>query len=193
MTIMRNSIVLVAFLAIAGTLASSADPHKVSAKSDAEILAIVMAIDEHEIHAAATAEEKHVGEPVLGYAQALHQDHKKNLDETRDLSTKIGVKPKDTPAVVQMRAKEKEELAKLMPLTGEAFEREFVSAMRAGHRDAAERGDALAGGGEPAAVVAAPLGCWSNRAMYSGAIGCPDPRARRTRSRPLSYCPSASM
>src|SRR6185503_6023665 len=52
MTIMRKSIVLVAFLAIAGTLASSADPHKVSAKSDAEILAIVMAIDEHEIHAA---------------------------------------------------------------------------------------------------------------------------------------------
>jgi len=127
---------LVAILAIAGTLASSADPHKVSAKSDAEILAIVMAIDEQEIHAAATAEEKHVGEPVLGYAQTLHQDHKKNLDETRDLSAKIGVKPKDTPTVVQMRAKEKEELAKLMPLTGEAFEREFVSAMRAGHRDA---------------------------------------------------------
>jgi putative membrane protein len=136
MTIMRKSIVPVALLICAASLALSAEPAKVTAKSDAEILAIVMAIDEHEIHAAATAEEKRVGGPVLGYAQTLHQDHKKNLDETRDLSTKIGIKPKDTPAVLQMRAKGKEELAKLLPLTGEAFERGFVAAMREGHRDA---------------------------------------------------------
>ncbi len=143
MTKTSNSFVLVALLLLVGSVVVSAEPAKVSAKSDAEILAVVMAIDEHEIHAAATAEEKRVGQPVLGFAQTLHQDHKKNLDDTRDLSTKIGIKPKDTPAVVRMRAKEKEELAKLLPLTREAFEREFVSAMREGHRDALQVLDEL--------------------------------------------------
>lgn len=121
---------------VANSPSAPASPVSMKAKTDGEILAIVMAIDENEVHAASTAEEKKVAEPVMGFAQTLHQHHNQNLQETKALSAKIGIIPRESPTVAKLREQGKQELTKLMPLTGEAFEKEFLSAMRAGHREA---------------------------------------------------------
>jgi putative membrane protein len=113
---------------------------------DAEILAWLIALNENEVSAAMTAEQKastadqpKLSEPVVEYAKMLHVQHAKGVQDTKELATKIGVMPVDTASVQELRAKGKQGQAKLTPLTGTQFERAFIAQMADGHREALKK------------------------------------------------------
>ena len=110
---------------------------------DAEILAWLIALNENEVSAAMTAEQKastadqpKLSEPVVEYARMLHVQHAKGVQDTKELATKMGVMPAETPAVAELRAKGKQGQAKLTSLAGNQFERAFMAQMVTGHREA---------------------------------------------------------
>ena len=132
-------VVLLALVGVAGTAwaqnnpprSAATDPAKAGA--DAEILAWLIVLNENEVTAAMTAEQKastteqqKISQPVLDYAKMLHEQHAKGAQDTKELAVKIGVTPAETPAVEQLRAKGKEGHGKLAPLMGPEFERAFV-------------------------------------------------------------------
>ena len=103
---------------------------------DAEILAQLKAIDENEVRAAATAQEKKVTGQVRRYARMLEEDHSKDLVDVQQLGDSLGLKLTDTTTVDQLHARGEEILSRLSPLTGDEFNRTFVTEMVNGHREA---------------------------------------------------------
>lgn len=103
---------------------------------DAEILALVIALDENEVHAAMDAEHKKDADRTMNLARMLHQEHGKHIAETEQVGAKIGLTPLETAAVDDLHNKGAEKLAAILPLTGDEFEAAFIDMMIAGHRDA---------------------------------------------------------
>jgi predicted outer membrane protein len=117
-------------------------------QGDAEILAQVIAINENEVDAAIVAEQKasiteqqQISAPVHDFAKMLHVQHAKGAQDTKEVATKIGVTPAETPAVEQTRAKGKELKTRLTALTGREFERTFLAEMATGHREVLQKVD----------------------------------------------------
>ena len=122
-----------------GTSGMSADPMKPG--SDAEIMALVIALDENEVHAAMTAQHKKVDALVTNFAKTLHQAHGKDIADVQQLGMEIDITPMETAAVDRLHATGAAQLAKIVPLTGDEFERGFVAQMVAGHREALQMVD----------------------------------------------------
>lgn len=120
---------------VPGTSQRAAD-HGGKAAPDAEVMALLIALDENEVHAGMAAQEKKVSAPVMAYAQKMHREHGKDIDEVQKLGLKLNVTPLETAAVDALHNKGAAELAKVMPLTGQEFERGFIAMMVAGHTDA---------------------------------------------------------
>jgi len=106
--------------------------------SDGEILGFVIAVDDNEVLAGAEARKKKISARVKEYAKMLHEAHGKHLVDSMMLGQRIGVTPLDTPAVDKLRVKGAGELAMLVPLDSEKFERAFLAAMVKGHTEALE-------------------------------------------------------
>ncbi len=103
---------------------------------DAEILAMLVALDHDEVHAAMVAKEKAVRGPVMDYAKMLHEHHGNHVQETARLGQQIKTVPAQTPAVRALHAKHAGALAKIVPLDGDAFARAFLDLMVQGHTEA---------------------------------------------------------
>lgn len=116
-------------------LADAPKPIPGNRKGDAEVLALVIAVDLNEVLAAAAAQKKKMSGPATDYARMLHQEHGKHMVDTMMLGGKIGVTPIDTAAVDRMKRKGAGELAGLVPLDGGEFERGYITAMINGHRE----------------------------------------------------------
>jgi putative membrane protein len=117
-------------------------------QGDAEILALLIAVNENEVGAATVAEQKaatteqpKMSQPVLDFAKMLHEQHAKGAQDTKELATKIGIKPADTPAVAEARTKGKQLKDKLTALKGQEFEKTFVADMATGHREVLQKVD----------------------------------------------------
>lgn len=104
--------------------------------TDAEALALIMAVDMHEIDAATEAQKKELSQPVMDYAKMLHTEHSKNLQKGQDLSQSAGLAPAETEKVQNMKEKGANDLAAITPLNGKEFERAYIDAMVKGHTDA---------------------------------------------------------
>ena len=144
-SIVRRALVAVplAIVAVAGSLLAQ------QPQGDAEILALLIAVNENEVNAAMVAEQKastadqpKLSQPVLDFAKMLHVQHAKGAQDTKALAMKIGVKPAETPAVEEARAEGKELKDKLTALNGQEFDKLFVAAMTAGHREVLQKVDA---------------------------------------------------
>lgn len=107
-----------------------------SVMSDAEILGFLVAINDNEILAASEAAKKQISPQVREYAQMLHREHGKNLDETLKLGMRTRVTPVETGAVDALRVKGAADLAALVPLEGKEFEAAYLAAMIKGHTEA---------------------------------------------------------
>ncbi len=114
---------------------TDAKPGNVGTKADAEVLATVIAVDMNEVLAAGQAEMKKLSPPVMDYAKMLHEHHGMSMDETMKLGQQIGVTPVITAKVEQLQKKGAGELAALVPLNGQQFERAYVAAMVKGHTE----------------------------------------------------------
>lgn len=108
---------------------------EVTIRGDAEVLAFVVAANLNEILAAAHTSKKQPGPAVLEYATMLHKEHGKNLQETLELGQQIGVTPIVTPAVDSLLVKGARELAALVPLKGQGYDRAYVEAMIVSHQE----------------------------------------------------------
>lgn len=122
----------------ADDLADAAKPVSANQNGDAEVLASVIAVDLNEVLAAATAQKKKMSRPALDYAKMLQEEHGKHMVDTLKLGERIGVTPIDTPTVDKMKIKGAGELAGLIPLDDAAFERAYLAAMVAGHKEVLE-------------------------------------------------------
>ena len=128
------------------------------AEADRKALAAVMEVDRHEIAAAGDALAKNVQGEVRGYAEALRDDHTRNLEATRRLlgdagtagemgahhaqntaagtaampdaagDTTAASTPPD-PEVAAMKQKHDAERQRLSALDGQAFASAWVAAM----------------------------------------------------------------
>lgn len=113
---------------------ASANQNDAGTAGRGEALAMVAAVDAHEIAAAEQARSKGVEGDVLAYADLLHSDHSENLVKTRALAS--ADLDNSSPAVMQQREKGKAELAKLAALEGDAYESAYIDAMVKGHTEA---------------------------------------------------------
>lgn len=100
--------------------------------SQADALALLIAVDEHEIAAADQALMKQVTDPVLAYAQMMKTEHGKNLTD----STRLGGAASTAPAVTDLRKKGEADLKVLAAQDGAAYEKAYIDAMVRGHAEA---------------------------------------------------------
>lgn len=108
--------------------------------SQPEALAMLTALNDHEIAAAEQARTKGVQGAALEYADLLHEEHVQNLAETTQVATATGstspVGTTDTVPVIAMRQKGQAELQTLDALVGEAYSKAYIDAMVKGHEEA---------------------------------------------------------
>lgn len=101
------------------------------AMSQADALAMLIAVNEHEIAAADQALAKNVTGKVRDYAQMMKTDHSKNLADT----TGLGGAASTATAVSSLRSKGENELRMLGAKNGKDYERAYVEAMVKGHTE----------------------------------------------------------
>jgi putative membrane protein len=102
---------------------------------DGEIIAFLIAADEHEVAAANDANQKKSDAKVGDFAQMMNKDHSQNLDETRKLSDSQNIQPTETAAIKKMKTEGQAEMTKLSQMQGAAFDKAYMAAMVKGHTD----------------------------------------------------------
>src|SRR5687768_12644952 len=113
-----------------------AGPNKAAMNKDGEIIAYVIALDNHEIKASDEATQKKVNSAVTDYAKMLHDDHEKNLKQANDLSESIKVPANQTKSIVQFEKKGEKDLSSMSKMDGLKFQKAFLKAMVKGHEAA---------------------------------------------------------
>ncbi|MEG3192586.1 DUF4142 domain-containing protein [Lysobacter sp. D1-1-M9] len=139
------------------------DQSAVGSDQGAEALALVMAVDEHDIAAAEQARDKDVDGEVREFADMLHTEHTQNLETTRQLMQNTGGAVGDSaeasadpavrgdvagpqagamadvgnmPEVQAQRQKGEMVLRDLGAMEGDEYEQAYIDAMVQGHTDA---------------------------------------------------------
>ncbi|MDP1603280.1 MAG: DUF4142 domain-containing protein [Legionella sp.] len=110
--------------------------NSVQAHVDARILATVIVLNKNEIAAAQEAQRKSSNPAVRSYAALMIREHSRNLQETRNLAQKLGVRPEEGSAAILLHKKGQHELAMLSGLQGRAFDKAYIGAMVKGHSEA---------------------------------------------------------
>jgi putative membrane protein len=103
--------------------------------ADAEALAAVSAVNDHEIKAAALAIEKGVDGDVKDYAQMMDKEHSTNQEQVGQVSKKAGIAPTETDKVAAMKKTKQAERDAMGKLDGAAFESAYVDAMVKDHAE----------------------------------------------------------
>ncbi|GAB6195883.1 DUF4142 domain-containing protein [Lysobacter xanthus] len=120
--------------AAAGNMATPSQP---------EALALLNAVNEHEVKAAEQAKSKKVTGDVLAYANMMQTEHSKNMTMTTSLLEKNGPAPGDSPTLSDMKAKGEAEMQQLAALDGDAYAKAYMDAMVMGHQDTLTKLDSM--------------------------------------------------
>ncbi|KTD19611.1 Predicted outer membrane protein [Legionella lansingensis] len=103
------------------------------AQVDAKILGGLIVLNQNEIAAATAAQQKAANPAVKNYAAWMNKAHSQNLQETLNLSQRMGVPPANGNVAMMLKRKGRQELASLNRLSGVAFERAYIAAMVKDH------------------------------------------------------------
>ncbi len=103
--------------------------------SDAEILGIVMTVDESEIAAANVAKTKKISHMVKRYAMYIKRQHEMNLKQLHHVSKVTHIEPSSSSLSQTMVKGGVEGLKALEALNGKAFESAYIHDMVQGHED----------------------------------------------------------
>lgn len=106
------------------------------APSQAEALALLNAVNDHEIKSAEMAKSKNVTGPVLEYANMMQAEHGKNMTDTNALMQTAGGAPADSARLNEQKAKAEAKRAQLQGMDGEAFAKAYIDAMVTDHAEA---------------------------------------------------------
>ena len=115
--------------------------HAATPAGDGEVLATVMAVNDHEIAAANAALAKGVDGDVKDYAQLMTQEHGTNQEQSKSLGQTAGLAPSETDAVKKLKHTKKAERDAMAKLEGDAFEAAYVDAMVKDHAEVLDKLD----------------------------------------------------
>ncbi|MCE3233272.1 MAG: hypothetical protein K0R98_1529 [Rickettsiaceae bacterium] len=114
-------------------------PRRVAAEqnyNDAEILSYIIAIDANAVKAADITEDKPISRELGEYVKMLRTEHGKNAVETMRLGQKNGISPAYTEGVEEFSNKSVGELAGLIQVEGDEFNRAYIDVIIKGHNEA---------------------------------------------------------
>ncbi|WED44005.1 DUF4142 domain-containing protein [Legionella cardiaca] len=103
------------------------------AQVDAKILGGLIVLNQNEIAAATLAQTKASNQAVRNYATLMYRAHSANLQETQNVSKRIGVAPANGNVAMMLKQKGKQELATLNRLNGYNFDKAYIAAMVKDH------------------------------------------------------------
>lgn len=105
--------------------------------TDAEVVALDLAIDDNEIKAAQAAEKKKMSKDAMKFAKMLLKQHREDSNKVSKLAKKENITPSETVAKAQeLRDKGAAELQALSPKDSMEFEQGYITAMVQGHTEA---------------------------------------------------------
>lgn len=104
------------------------------AGSPAEALALVAAVDQHEITLAQQAKSKNVTGPVLEYANMMLAQHTPHLRTTRTMLDSSGGMPSNSAGLQKLMAMDQQTQKRLGALEGEAYARAYMEHMVMSHQ-----------------------------------------------------------
>lgn len=107
-----------------------------AALTDAQILAVVATVDEHEIDAATKAMKKKLGKEAKEFAKLLKTQHQANLTQGKKTAKQAALKPATSPLADSLKAKGEADVTALQAKTGAEFEKAYIEAMVKGHTEA---------------------------------------------------------
>jgi putative membrane protein len=105
-----------------------------AASSLAEALALVAAVDQHEIKLAQQARSKNVTGHVLEYATMMDTQHTPHLQKTRAMLDAAGGAPASSTGLQQLMTMDQQTQQRLGALEGEAYARAYMEHMVMSHR-----------------------------------------------------------
>ncbi len=103
--------------------------------NDSEIAQIVLTANDGEVDAGKLAEKKSMNPEVKSFANMMVTEHTSVMKQTKDLTKKLNVKPKDCPASKEMAKDAEKNEKKLKGLKGTAFDRAYVDQMVIDHQN----------------------------------------------------------
>lgn len=106
-----------------------------AAGNDAEALATLTAVNDHEVKSAELARSKGVDGDVAKYAEMMVKEHGANQAQTQQLASSAALTPAETDAVKALKTKSQAERDALSTLSGDAFEAAYVDAMVKDHAE----------------------------------------------------------
>jgi putative membrane protein len=118
------------------TSAATSSVKNKQTQKDADILGVLVVLNNNEIAAGNEASKKATDPKVKDFAEMMVKQHTQNLDDTMKLSEKINIKPMDTTKSNSMKKQGKMQLDKLSAMKDKAFDAAYMSDMVKGHADA---------------------------------------------------------
>lgn len=115
-----------ATLALAAALSSQVQAQNAPAPNDAQIAAIVVTANQVDVDAGRLAAGKTRSTTVKAFAQQMVTDHSGVNKMAVDLVTRLKVKPQDNPTAQGLQKGGDDNLARLRPLDGAAFDKAYV-------------------------------------------------------------------
>jgi putative membrane protein len=133
-TFLRTSL---AALALASALPVPANDGTAGApvSGDAEAIAVLSAVNDHEVQAARIAKGKQIDPEVMAYADKMSREHGTNQRETEQLKQAASLVASETDAVRALKQKSDAERAKLAAIDGKAFQAAYMDAMVKDHAE----------------------------------------------------------
>jgi putative membrane protein len=131
MNILKPFIPLLNLMLAAPVWANDAETHPTPG-GDALAIAMVMAVNEHEIEAATIAQGKDIGDAAMGYAEKMAVEHGRNQEKAQALAGAGPVGSAELTALKEAKAASRAQLARL---DGTAFEDAYIDAMVKDHEE----------------------------------------------------------
>lgn len=133
MVLLLQGLCINAYAAASHSMPTTLDKQKGSDK-DAEIIALLIAVDKNEMAAAKKSIKKSTSPAIKEYSNMLYQEHKNNLDEAMKISKQTGIRPVQTSKTMSLKEDGKKDMAAFSSLKGKEFDKAFIAAMVKGHR-----------------------------------------------------------
>jgi putative membrane protein len=110
-------------------------------RAEGEIIAFLLAVDQHEVAAAKMANQKSTNANVKQYAQMMIKDHSKHLEDTQKQMNNINVQPREAPDIDQTKTEAEAARKKLGDMQGAAFDSAYIDQMVKDHANALDHID----------------------------------------------------
>ncbi len=114
-------------LLISPVLAAPQSPMRVKAPTDAQIVAIVRAVNEAEINAATVAKSKSTNPAIKNFAEQMLKNHTQAHQDSKTLESKTKVKPEKNAQSALIARSARDTLAHLKKLKGLEFDQAYIA------------------------------------------------------------------